>query len=96
MTSRLRHFTRINPPILFRSKLNEDPQEFLDEFYKILYSIEVGFNGKAKIASYQLKDVAQTSYTQRTDNSALRMGPITWEVFRRAFLIVYSQGIKGR
>ena len=31
MTSRLRDFMRINPPIVLVSKLNEDPQEFVDE-----------------------------------------------------------------
>ncbi|KAK4737486.1 hypothetical protein R3W88_001183 [Solanum pinnatisectum] len=31
MASRLRDFTRINPPMFFGSKVNEDPQEFLEE-----------------------------------------------------------------
>lgn len=30
--SRLKDFTRMNPPILFGSKVGEDPQEFVEEF----------------------------------------------------------------
>ena len=30
ITSRLRDFVRMNPPILLDSKVGEDPQEFLD------------------------------------------------------------------
>ena len=39
MTSRLRYFVRINPPIFHGSKLGEDPQEFLDGVYKVLSAI---------------------------------------------------------
>ncbi|KAK4706354.1 hypothetical protein R3W88_034083 [Solanum pinnatisectum] len=51
MASRLRDFTRMNPPMFFGSKVNEDPQEFVEE-----------------------------------DNRVIRAGPITWEVFKNAFL----------
>ena len=36
MAFRLRDFTRMNPPTLYGSKVDEDPQEFIDEVYKIL------------------------------------------------------------
>ena len=36
MTSRLRDFVRMNSPIILGSKVNEDPQEFLDGVYKFL------------------------------------------------------------
>ena len=36
MTSRLRDFVRINPPIFLGSKVGEYPQEFLDGVYKVL------------------------------------------------------------
>ena len=35
----------------------------------------------AEIASYQLKDVAQTLYVHLRDNRPLRSGLVTWEVF---------------
>ena len=36
MASHLRDFTRINPPTFYKSKVDEDPQEFIDEVSKIL------------------------------------------------------------
>ena len=41
MTSRWRDFVRTNPPIFLGSKVNEDPQEFLDGVYKILSAMGV-------------------------------------------------------
>ena len=72
--------------MFFGSKLNEDPQDFLDEIYKILYVMGVNSIEKDELASYQLKDVSQTWNTQWKDNMALKAGPISWEVFRREFL----------
>ena len=36
MSSRLRDFVRMNPPIFVGSKEGKDPQEFLDIVYKVL------------------------------------------------------------
>ena len=41
MASRLRDFTRINPPTFHESKVDEDPQEFINEIYMILYAMGV-------------------------------------------------------
>ncbi|XP_069154426.1 uncharacterized protein [Solanum lycopersicum] len=60
MASRLRDFTRINPPTFYGSKVDEDPHEFLDEVYKVLYSTGVSSSEKAMLALYKLKDVAET------------------------------------
>ena len=76
MASRVRDFTRINPPIFFESKVNEDPQNILGEVCKILYAIEVSSNVKSKIDSYKLKDVSQTFFSKWNENMALREGPI--------------------
>ena len=48
MASRLRDFTRMNPPTFYGSKVDEDPQEFIDEVYKILYAIGVSSSEKAE------------------------------------------------
>ncbi|XP_015068750.1 uncharacterized protein LOC107013325 [Solanum pennellii] len=50
MISRLRDFVRMNPPIFLRSKVGEDPQEFLDGVYKVLTDMGVTSSEKAKIA----------------------------------------------
>ena len=41
MASCLRDFTQVNTPIFFRSKADEDPQDFLDKVYNILFSMGV-------------------------------------------------------
>ncbi|TMW89708.1 hypothetical protein EJD97_016767, partial [Solanum chilense] len=38
MVSRLREFTRMNPPMFFGYMVNKDPQDFLDVVYNILYA----------------------------------------------------------
>ena len=64
ITSRLRYFTRINPPTFYGSKVEKDPEEFIDESYKILYAMGLTTSEKSELETYQLKDVAQTWYVQ--------------------------------
>ena len=63
MDSCLRDFTRMKPPMFYRSMVNEDPQDFLDQVYKILYAMGLSYNDIFELASYKLKDVSQTWYT---------------------------------
>ena len=86
MASRLRDFTRMNPPTFYGSKVEEDPQEFIDEVYKILLTMGLSTSKKAELDTYQLKDVAQAWSVQWRDNRPLRGGPFTWEIFKKAFL----------
>ena len=60
MADKLRDFTRMNPPIFTGSNISEDPQEFVDEVHKIFVAMGATDTKKAELASYQLKDVAQT------------------------------------
>ncbi|KAK4724069.1 hypothetical protein R3W88_026848 [Solanum pinnatisectum] len=55
-TSRLRDFLRINPPVFLCSKMEEDPQEFVDEVYKVVDAMGVTSVKKAELAAYRLKD----------------------------------------
>ena len=34
--SRIREFSRMNPPCFFYSKVEDDPQGFIDEVFKVL------------------------------------------------------------
>ena len=86
MASRLRNFTRMNPPTFYGSMVDEDPQQFLNEVYKVLYSMGVTSSEKAVLSSYQLKNVAQTWYIHWRDNRLLSGGPVSWEIFKVAFL----------
>ena len=45
-TSHLRHFSRMNPPMFFKYKVNIDTQDFIDEVYMILYVMGVNSNEK--------------------------------------------------
>ena len=60
MADRLRDFTRMNPPIFTGDTTSEDSQEFIDEVHKILVAMGTIDIEKAELASYKLKDVAQT------------------------------------
>ena len=62
MAIRLRDFAKINPPIYFRSRTNEDPQEFVDEVYKILCAMGLNEKEKDELAPCQLNDVAHVWY----------------------------------
>ena len=75
MTSILRDFVRMNPPIFLGSKVEENPQAFLDEVNKIVHAMGVTSKKKAELASYQLKDVAQVSFTQWKDSRMFESGP---------------------
>ena len=60
MADRLRDFKRMNPPIFTGSKTSEEPHEFIDEVNKIFVAMGAIATKKAKLTSYQLKDVPQT------------------------------------
>ena len=62
MASRLRDFTCMNPPTFYGYKVDEDPQEFIDEVYMILLFIGLSTSEKVELATYQLKDVAQACF----------------------------------
>ena len=53
--SRIRDFRRMNPPTFFNSKVEEDPQGFIDEVFKVLDPMGVSYNEKAKLAAYNSK-----------------------------------------
>lgn len=86
ISSRLRDFPRMIPPMFFCSNMDEDLQLALDEVYKLVDAMGVTSIEKAMLEVCQLKDVAQVWYTQWKDNKMIRMGHINWEAFKRVFL----------
>ena len=44
--------------------MEEDPQGFIDEMYRVLDAMEVSSQEKTELAAYQLKDVSQVWYEQ--------------------------------
>ena len=51
LTSRLRDFLTMKSSIFRGSRVNDDPQEFLDGVYKVLSSIGITFKEKAELSS---------------------------------------------
>jgi len=54
VASRLGDFTRMNPSTFFGSKVDEDPQNFIDEVFKIVDAMGVTPRENTELASYQL------------------------------------------
>ena len=51
MDSRLRYFTRMNPPVYFGSRSNEVHQEFVDEVNNIVRAMGVNEEKKAELVA---------------------------------------------
>ncbi|WMV58979.1 hypothetical protein MTR67_052364 [Solanum verrucosum] len=84
--TRVRDFTRMNPLEFHGSKVEEYPQEFIDEMYKVLMIMGVTSMEKAELAAYQLKGVAQIWFNQWKEERAVDVGPLDWEKFKVPFL----------
>ncbi|WMV50061.1 hypothetical protein MTR67_043446 [Solanum verrucosum] len=82
---RVRDFMRMNPPVFHGSKVDEDPQEFIDEVCKILTIMDVGACEKAELVAYQLKGVAQIWFDQWKGEKGNGY-VVLWEEFKLAFL----------
>ncbi|WMV33074.1 hypothetical protein MTR67_026459 [Solanum verrucosum] len=77
----------MNPSEFLGSKIDEDPQNFIDEIKKIFRVVQVTRNNRVELASYQLKDVDHKWFTKWIDNMGADAAPVvTWECFTRAFL----------
>ena len=49
---------RMNPPTFHGTKVDEDPQGFIDEVFKVVDVMDVTPTQKAKLTTYKLKDVS--------------------------------------
>ncbi|XP_055801685.1 uncharacterized protein LOC129870831 [Solanum dulcamara] len=82
---RVRNFARMNPLEFHNLKVDEDPQEFIDDVYKVVAIFGQTSKEKAKLVAYQLKGVAHVWYSQ-WKSKRVDEGPIGWEDFKLAFL----------
>ena len=64
LASRILDFMRMNPPTFHGTKVDEDPQAFIYEFFKVVDAMGVTPREKAELASYKLNDVAQVLFEQ--------------------------------
>ena len=58
--------------------MDEDPQGFIDEVFKVLDVMVVSKQKKAKLSTYQLKDVALVLYGQLKEERPIRAGSVDW------------------
>ncbi|XP_049406226.1 uncharacterized protein LOC125869850 [Solanum stenotomum] len=85
-TSRVKDFTRMNPSVFHGAKVEKDPQEFVDERYKVFIIMGVTLGEKEELAAYKFKCVADVWFTQWKQEMAVDVGPLDWEKFKVVFL----------
>jgi len=76
----------MNPLEFYDSKVEKDPQKFIDEVYKVLAIMGVTPVQKVELAPYQLNGVAQIWFNQWKEARPEDVGPMEWERFKSAFL----------
>lgn len=74
-------FKRMSHPIFIGSNTLKDPHKFVDELHNIFVAMGATNIENVKLASYQLKEVAQSWCKMWQDSRTLGGVPITWELF---------------
>ncbi|WMV25569.1 hypothetical protein MTR67_018954 [Solanum verrucosum] len=76
----------MNPLEFHGSKVEEHPQEFINEVYKVLMIMGVTLVEKVEFADFQLKSVSQVWFNQWKERKSVDAGPLDWKKFKVAFL----------
>ena len=79
---------RMNPLTFHGTKVDEDPQSFIDKILKVVDAMGVILRRRDDLAAYQLKDVDQVWFEKWRDEKPLRHGPVDWEVFKESFIFL--------
>ncbi|WMV55302.1 hypothetical protein MTR67_048687 [Solanum verrucosum] len=66
----------MNPPEFHGYKVEKDPQEFIDEVYKVLMIMGVTQVEKKELTAYQLKGVVQIWFNQWKEGRPKDVGPL--------------------
>jgi len=74
---------RMNPPKFSSTKVEEDPQEFMDEMEKIFKIMHID---EVELAAYNLKEFANQWYNEWEDSKGESGEPTIWGEFVEAFL----------
>ena len=80
--SRIWDFMRMNPPTFHGTTVDEDPQGFIDEVFKVVDAMGVTPREKENLDAYKLKDVAQVWFDKWRIKRPLERGPVDWEEFK--------------
>ena len=76
----------MNPLTFYGSIVEEDPQGFIDEIFKVLDAMGVSNQEKAELAANQLEDIDQVWYEQWKDEMPLIEDRIIWGALKTSFL----------
>ena len=88
--SRIGDFTRINPLTLFGSKVEEDPQVFMDEVSKVIDIVGVSSQEKEELSAHQLNMWLNFGMSNGKKRGLLEKVRLVGHHSRRIFLIGYS------
>ena len=77
---------KMNSPKFTGTKVEEEPQEFMDEIEKIFKVMHMDEVEAVELATYQLKDVANQWYADWEDENGGSVEPTVWVEFVEAFL----------
>ena len=75
--------------------MDEDPQGFIDEVFKVVYVMGVTPREKAELAAYQLKHVVEVGFEQWRVERPLERGQVYLEEFKKAFQDSFSHRVEG-
>ena len=75
----------MNPPEFSVSKVEEDPNGFINQVHKNLDIMGLTSKEKAELAAYQLKDASQVLHEQWKDSRPVGAGPTEWKTFKLGF-----------
>ena len=79
-------FIRMNPSKFIGSKVEEDPQEFMNDMEKIFKVMHVDEVEGVELVAYHLKYVVNQWYHEWEDSKSEHVEPTVWAVFVETFL----------
>ena len=82
LTFRIWDFMRMKTPNFHGTKVDKDPQGFIEEVFKVVDAMGVAPREKVELVAYQLKDVPKMWFEQWKDERPLLEGPEDCEAFK--------------
>ncbi|XP_070018277.1 uncharacterized protein [Nicotiana sylvestris] len=88
-SSTVREFLHLSPPLFTRSSSTEDPQDFIDQMYRVLRVMHASVTEAMELASFRLRDVSVLWYEAWERSRGPDAPPAEWEDFSETFLAHY-------
>nr|XP_009803823.1 PREDICTED: uncharacterized protein LOC104249145 [Nicotiana sylvestris] len=88
-SSTVREFLHLASPLFTGSSSTENPQDFIDEMYRVLRVIHAFVTEAVELAYFQLRDVVVLWYEAWERSRGPNAPPVEWEDFSEFFLAHY-------